>query len=667
LARELAAIEESRRREGSYQKSIEEHETELARARKALVTARDERKALSGKLAALQGEIGSRQRAREKLAVAIAVLEETQASHGACAEAVNETTSRIRGLKKDLEAANEVAKKAQETRDVASKKLERLKVDNQVAAIAGHLHAGEDCPVCNRSLPKNFKAPHSADLAKAAKGLDEVRSALESAQRKANTIEGQLNELPARLTKDRKALTAAERVRKKAESTLEALLPSPGDKPEKVIAGHDRFLVKAEEGLRTWREDLTKRDGALSTLQTDETKALTNIEHCTRERGNCRRSIDAGVGKCEKLRAGVPEAYRPDDAGASLKNTIETVRKAIGQAEALRDRVGQATQSLATVGQALQTAEGAYGRDVREPRARTLERMKAIAKSANAPAAPNDEKKLDDWAQTIGDAATSLHRKLRDDIEAEEKRLRTLADAQTAIRKELGDLEPRIAENLATVAKTRAEEQVKIAHEKVMKAGEFDAAIVRMEKIQMGLAGVKEALGGQKSAFPSYATQQRQQRLIEEANLILLEMTKGRFTFTSQFDILDSESNEERPSQTLSGGEKFLASLALSLGVVEIATNSGSRIESVFLDEGFDALDTHKLELAMLELRRRARAGRMIGVITHVHEVTKFLNDTILVTTTPEGSQFTHTGAVDEDDEKVEGLITHLTGDAAAI
>ncbi|HUA08868.1 MAG TPA: hypothetical protein VMA98_06300, partial [Candidatus Acidoferrales bacterium] len=96
--------------------------------------------------------------------------------------------------------------------------------------------------------------------------------------------------------------------------------------------------------------------------------------------------------------------------------------------------------------------------------------------------------------------------------------------------------------------------------------------------------------------------------------------------------------------------------------VVEIASNAGARIEALFLDEGFASLDAQTLEMAMLELRKRSRTGRMICVISHLSQVAQFVNDTILVEDSVDGGNITrHSGPVDDyAASAAERLVSHL-------
>ena len=80
------------------------------------------------------------------------------------------------------------------------------------------------------------------------------------------------------------------------------------------------------------------------------------------------------------------------------------------------------------------------------------------------------------------------------------------------------------------------------------------------------------------------------------------------------------------------------AMLALALGMVEMVARAGGRLDALFLDEGFGALDPDNLDAAIDALESTATRGRMVGVISHVQAVAERLSDVLLVERAPTGS-----------------------------
>jgi exonuclease SbcC len=121
--------------------------------------------------------------------------------------------------------------------------------------------------------------------------------------------------------------------------------------------------------------------------------------------------------------------------------------------------------------------------------------------------------------------------------------------------------------------------------------------------------------------------------IVEAANQRLAVMTSGRYVLQHDdkaefrnvrgglgLEILDQYSGRVRATHSLSGGETFLASLALALGLAEVVSSrSGAvKLDTLFIDEGFGSLDADTLELAMSTLDALRAGGRTIGIISHV-------------------------------------------------
>ena len=98
--------------------------------------------------------------------------------------------------------------------------------------------------------------------------------------------------------------------------------------------------------------------------------------------------------------------------------------------------------------------------------------------------------------------------------------------------------------------------------------------------------------------------------------------------------MFDGFTNELRDVKTLSGGEKFIASLCLSLGMSDvIQSHQGAvQVDTLFIDEGFGTLDEEMLRKAIDALVALEQTGRMIGVISHVEELKEALPAEIAVT-----------------------------------
>lgn len=138
--------------------------------------------------------------------------------------------------------------------------------------------------------------------------------------------------------------------------------------------------------------------------------------------------------------------------------------------------------------------------------------------------------------------------------------------------------------------------------------------------------------------FLNHLTMLRTQALLGIASDLLGQMSDGRFGFADSFDIVSRNSGVAHPPNRLSGGEKFQASLALALALAELHSRSGPALGSLFLDEGFAALDTTALDSALEVLRTQANGNRLVMVISHLQAVAEAVDDVLLVERTPAGS-----------------------------
>jgi len=104
--------------------------------------------------------------------------------------------------------------------------------------------------------------------------------------------------------------------------------------------------------------------------------------------------------------------------------------------------------------------------------------------------------------------------------------------------------------------------------------------------------------------------------------------------------VLDAFTGTSRPVNTLSGGEGFMASLALALGLADVVSSyaAGIRLETIFVDEGFGSLDDEALDLALQTLMQLREGGRLVGIISHVAELRNRIDARLEVTPTGKGS-----------------------------
>lgn len=161
--------------------------------------------------------------------------------------------------------------------------------------------------------------------------------------------------------------------------------------------------------------------------------------------------------------------------------------------------------------------------------------------------------------------------------------------------------------------------------------------------------------GSVKLDFETYVQRYYFRQIIQAANKRLVQMTSGEFILQCRdvkqlgnqgqagldLDVYHMVSDTVRDVKTLSGGESFMASLAMALGLADIVQSSigGIRLDTMFVDEGFGSLDDVSREQAIRVLAELAGNERLVGIISHVNELKEQIDTKLIVTKTETGSR----------------------------
>ena len=345
-----------------------------------------------------------------------------------------------------------------------------------------------------------------------------------------------------------------------------------------VLGGQDTDAF--ESGLVAAITQATNRRDAAALAAVESRSALAAA---AARRDECKRACAA----CEQ------EAAQKDEQLASRLATAGLDVSIIAQeAGAEAGSLERETEALRAIDSALLLAEA-------EHRSRLNDRDAHVAKGA--PAAPADE---------LIEAVTGA--------EAEEQSAReSLTEAELVIRQD-------DATRQATLA-LRSE----LARKK-------SAAHIWLQLDNL----IGDATGNN---FRRFAQGLTLDRLVLHANERLTEL-KPRYTLERAaggdmlLQVIDHDmAGEVRGLHNLSGGERFLVSLALALGLAEMSTGRGLSIESLFIDEGFGALDSASLADAVAMLEQLHATGRRVGIISHIEEVKERIPVKVAVTPVARG------------------------------
>ena len=207
-------------------------------------------------------------------------------------------------------------------------------------------------------------------------------------------------------------------------------------------------------------------------------------------------------------------------------------------------------------------------------------------------------------------------------------------------------------------ARHRTEQLANLAPQLGGRLDELEPLAARAAEAR-ALADLTAGLGANtlRMTLSAFVLAARLEEVAAAASERLLAMTSGRYSLThtdarrgagrSGLGLLacDAWTGVDRDTSTLSGGETFLASLALALGLADVVTAEagGTRIEALFVDEGFGSLDEQALDEVMTVLDGLREGGRMVGIVSHVAELRQRIPAQIRVHKDHSGSYLTQT------------------------
>lgn len=239
-----------------------------------------------------------------------------------------------------------------------------------------------------------------------------------------------------------------------------------------------------------------------------------------------------------------------------------------------------------------------------------------------------------DWAQLTDWAVETIGR-FTDESAASEELIGNaradLAEKEAGLQARLGqeglEVADRPIRDVVVAASAAAAHELTRIREAVLKAAEHRAVVAASAEE----AALARSLGRHLSAtgFEAWLMEEALAALVAGANLLLSELAEGAYSLevvSRDFRVIDHRNaNEQRPVKTLSGGETFLVSLALALALAEqlasMSVHGGSRLESVFLDEGFGTLDGETLDTVAHVIQELGARGRTVGIVTHVRDL----------------------------------------------
>ena len=566
----------------------------------------------------------------------------------------------------ELRSAVEHATAVEQEALSAERHQQQIERRHHAHCAAANLASGDDCPICERTLPAEWSSPAAEGLERAQAAAVEARAGASRAQGAAQRLRGRVDSALAAAADSREQARRAvvkaneareacataldlpvQRVETDGSSRLRQIeldaehLKQESDEAnfEARTAGAAR--TEAEEQERAAREVIARTSRDLAAAQ-DQAKqagdeATVASDACRRDGWNREANPETWIRELEeradRTRAAFDRRMELHNEEHALKDTLIGIERVRNQNNGRRHGVQRKTDEA---WREIAAAAGRLGIDIPVDEAEEAGSAEAGATVQVIGRAQQARGSVVETAVAVKSEALAAGQELRSQLE-------------NALETSVGGQPAENEEETTRGLRERTESMATSARQAESSASAYRKRIPEIRKLERTAADVDQRLGQlreiakslKSGAFPKWVTLRRSTELLRHASGKLKQMTRGRYAFRDprdteeQWKVLDRQSGATRAPATLSGGEQFIASLALALGMVETMGQRGGRLEAFFLDEGFGTLDTRALDTALDGLEEAATPEHMVGVITHVRQVAERIPHVLAVTRSP--------------------------------
>lgn len=571
-------------------------EAKLTTAKKDLADAMRKRETAQALQAQLNVEIQSLKEEHSQLSSAEAQKERLSnqlSNANDRKEKFTKLLSEIKDFNAEQEKLNELQQAFQAALATSSRLLQIYNDKNtaflreQAGMMASNLEEGKPCPVCGSIhhpvlAALSQDAPSEADVKHAKKKYEDADKETQLASQKASKQNG-----------------TVETARKALLKTVSDLLPGTSLEEASAAAKKEAAEIQSEiNGLN---------------------KELAEIK----EKIQRKQALEKQIPSKEEESQKAVNAYTDADTKIKLCN---------GSIEALQTQADELRSELPFPDKAAAKAQQEADRE-------QLDKLKQAQAEANEKYSAYDKE-----LTVVQSAIAQLGQQLADQPEWDTEALNEQKEALTLRKTELRNAQGNVSYRIT--ANTGARDHIAA---QASTLADLEQQYAWMKALSDTANG--DVSGKQKIKLETYIQGAYFDQILMRANIRLQKMSGGQYDlkrrdtvdgYKSQsgleLDIVDHINASERSVNTLSGGESFLASLALALGLSdEVQMSTGIRLDTLFVDEGFGSLDPEALNKAYNTLASLTEGNRLVGIISHVAELKERIDRQIVVSKKPSG------------------------------
>lgn len=488
---------------------------------------------------------------------------------------------------------------------------EKNKIGYEAAIIAKSLEEGKACPVCG-SLEHPQKAQEVTSLLSFEEKIESQKMLISESEKNLQKLENDSVRIQTELVNCKKNLFEI-----KSKDDLEIVEAELSEIEKMYFALSKKIEIKQNEEKEKERlnQEIKNFQNTIEKTENENDALQIDIALVKQEIGTLEKTILQSLGNYKDL---VPEIENKKNENE--KTSIDSFSSQT--IETLKDEFDYLTKKIAD-----------YKKD-------TLE----------------TEKKLHTLGEQISDTEISLQEmlKLIPELQNKENDTEIFIQEDETISKDIAEKIGEIQNLEDEIEKLQAE--LKIEEEKAKQYDKWSKDLAKLQVKAEHINNLNALIIGKnekKTPLDAWVLSLFLEDIIVHATQRLERLSSGRFSFSLkteneggkgykglEIEIFDSFTGKTRPPSTLSGGETFTASISLALALTDVvqSRSGGICIDSLFIDEGFGSLDPENLEIA-LSVIDEIREERVVGLISHVGDLSSRINSQIIVDKTNKGSK----------------------------
>ena len=647
----------------SYDK-LDETQNSILEAEKKLSALKKSKEELVNKAAELEKEYAAKKKDQQKLKDVPARKIKAEEELGKIKNKGKDVQDIVVAIKNEYPKEKEELLDLQKEYQDQAKKYEliqreyesknRLFLDAQAGILAEDLSEGEPCPVCGSTVHPHLavlkqEVPLQKDVDDAMNRAEKQRALMQKAVSRASAKKAEVNKLFDTIIDDIKSYINKgfiEDIEDEHKDNIEAI--DNGD----ILRSEDKSIAsdKGDVSRHEDKADISSNISNIAAILSDEEELRSSKEKYEIPEGlsdSLGLEFDSLKKDLKDVTAVIKSLKEASDLLESLTAEIPAFEKSIKEVSQMQNENALSSKELETTITGLKVREKELKKSLTyESKEKALEHIKklelekeAIDKAyKDADAKARDcEKKVQDLTGQIAALSKNLAKGKSENLEELEERRSDLNKEYTDNNKLLSLVKNRIDNNkeLKTKLLSLGTELETLEHE-------FTYKKIISQTANGNLSGKAKIM------LETYIQRSFFDRIINRANVRFMTMSGGHYELVRrdedniksqsglELDVIDHYNGGTRSVRTLSGGESFMASLSLALGLSDEIQRSagGIQLDTMFVDEGFGSLDDATLDQAISSLASLSEGNRLVGIISHVGELKERIDKQLVVTVT---------------------------------